>query len=660
MARALTRLMTVALFACKSPSVKDVGAPADSSVPLPIAWPEIEANRDARAISEALLHSSSVEERRMAVRATARIGDATRIEVLFNALRDNDEFVVAFAAHGLGTLCRAKPDTVTPALVTRLTTLLTAPASVLRALGQCDTPEAEASLAAQLEKHCDDASLALGDIANRKSALSDNTHAALNASPCAMGAALYPYARMKTGASIPSAKALAKRAINEVADARIWAIIALGRAGETIPLAPIVTSSAYKTNERVEAAKHLVEHAPAKADEALSMLSTNVLKETFHILTTLVRGKPHKPSKAAARALFSLVTEAKRLAEANAKMAHRWQRLSCDAALQLAQGDADADVLKQCAPTTSLAWAKARLASRLSKPIHPSHIGDFVALSDNPHTVVREEAIEGLSAHSELAGVAPDVVARALESDRPGLVATAATLIHRHPHLVLTEGGKVASRVEAAINVALVRPWPSDATETATALVDAVKSLNLPSKPEFDARWRCHPAEVVRQKMSSQRSCEPSHFAFHKALHSRFRIRSTAGDLFLSFDTKAAPIASARFEELAERGFFNGTKVHRVVPGFVAQFGDPQSKEGDGDGYGGAGTTMPCETSPVPFAAFDIGVAIAGRDTGSSQFFVTLARTPHLDGAYSWVGKASGPWHEVIEGDLVEAIAPVD
>ena len=71
------------------------------------------------------------------------------------------------------------------------------------------------------------------------------------------------------------------------------------------------------------------------------------------------------------------------------------------------------------------------------------------------------------------------------------------------------------------------------------------------------------------------------------------------------------------------------------MPGFVAQLGDP-----DGDGYGGSGTSLRCETSPVPFAHLDVGMALAGRDTGSSQFFVTLARTPHLDGEYTRVGHA--------------------
>ena len=89
-------------------------------------------------------------------------------------------------------------------------------------------------------------------------------------------------------------------------------------------------------------------------------------------------------------------------------------------------------------------------------------------------------------------------------------------------------------------------------------------------------------------------------------------------------------------------------QAERVVPGFVVQLGDP-----GGDGYGGAHSALRCETAPVPFAKGGIGIALAGRDTGSSQFFVMLGRAPHLEGSYAWIGEASGPWELVAEGDVV-------
>ena len=88
------------------------------------------------------------------------------------------------------------------------------------------------------------------------------------------------------------------------------------------------------------------------------------------------------------------------------------------------------------------------------------------------------------------------------------------------------------------------------------------------------------------------------------------------------------------------------------MPGFVAQFGDP-----GGDGFGGPGREpLRCETTPRPFEPLSVGVALAGRDTGSSQLFVTLARSAHLDGEYAWVGRAAGDWDAVAEGDVIRKV----
>ncbi|HEX7666752.1 MAG TPA: peptidylprolyl isomerase, partial [Polyangiaceae bacterium] len=123
---------------------------------------------------------------------------------------------------------------------------------------------------------------------------------------------------------------------------------------------------------------------------------------------------------------------------------------------------------------------------------------------------------------------------------------------------------------------------------------------------------------------------------------------SDAGPLVVHLDPTFAPVAAARLKSLAQAGFFKGIVIHRVVPGFVAQFGDPE-----GDGFGGSGKLLRCETSPLPFLPGDVGIALAGRDTGSSQLFVTLSRTPHLDGEYTHLGRADGPWDALVEGDAV-------
>ena len=130
----------------------------------------------------------------------------------------------------------------------------------------------------------------------------------------------------------------------------------------------------------------------------------------------------------------------------------------------------------------------------------------------------------------------------------------------------------------------------------------------------------------------------------------RLVFETDAGEVSITLDPEVAPVTATRIVELARSGYYDGILVHRVVPGFVTQFGAPH-----GDGYGGpAGKpALRCETSPLPFAALDVGVALAGRDTGSSQLFVMHARHPHLDGAYAWVGVAAGPWATFVDGDRI-------
>lgn len=97
-----------------------------------------------------------------------------------------------------------------------------------------------------------------------------------------------------------------------------------------------------------------------------------------------------------------------------------------------------------------------------------------------------------------------------------------------------------------------------------------------------------------------------------------------------------APNTVANFEELANSGFYNDVTFHRVIPGFVSQGGDPT-----GTGAGGSGKTIKCETdnNPHKHQAGSLSMAHAGKDTGSSQFFIVHAPQPHLDGVHTVFGQ---------------------
>ncbi|MEN3339539.1 MAG: hypothetical protein V7647_3215 [Acidobacteriota bacterium] len=95
-----------------------------------------------------------------------------------------------------------------------------------------------------------------------------------------------------------------------------------------------------------------------------------------------------------------------------------------------------------------------------------------------------------------------------------------------------------------------------------------------------------------------------------------------------------APQTASNFIALTARGFFNGLQVHRVVPNFVVQDGDPR-----GDGEGGPGYTIRDELNERPFLRGTVGKALSGKDTGGSQFIITHTPQPHLDAKYTVFGR---------------------
>ncbi len=111
-------------------------------------------------------------------------------------------------------------------------------------------------------------------------------------------------------------------------------------------------------------------------------------------------------------------------------------------------------------------------------------------------------------------------------------------------------------------------------------------------------------------------------------------IDTTKGTIQIELAVLDAPLTSATFMELARSGFYNGLQVHRVVPNFVVQYGDPR-----GDSEGGPGYAIRDELSPLPYLRGTVGMALDWRDTGGSQFFITLSPQPQLDGRYPVFGR---------------------
>ena len=128
-------------------------------------------------------------------------------------------------------------------------------------------------------------------------------------------------------------------------------------------------------------------------------------------------------------------------------------------------------------------------------------------------------------------------------------------------------------------------------------------------------------------------------------------IKTVRGDFTMTLRPDLAPEHVNSFVFLARDGYFNGVTFHRVLPGFVAQTGDPT-----GSGSGGPGYTIPAEfTNKVKFERASVGMArTSDPNSAGSQWFINYAATPSLDGQYTIFA-------EVTEGmEVVDCITPRD
>lgn len=126
-------------------------------------------------------------------------------------------------------------------------------------------------------------------------------------------------------------------------------------------------------------------------------------------------------------------------------------------------------------------------------------------------------------------------------------------------------------------------------------------------------------------------------------------VRTERGVIRIALDAHSAPRTVENFARLAHSGYFDGLAYHRVVPNFVAQDGCPR-----GDGWGGPGYSIPCEYNDKPYGVGTVGMALSGKDTGGSQWFITLSPQPRLEGRYTVFGEVA------LGMDVVERLQPGD
>jgi len=135
-------------------------------------------------------------------------------------------------------------------------------------------------------------------------------------------------------------------------------------------------------------------------------------------------------------------------------------------------------------------------------------------------------------------------------------------------------------------------------------------------------------------------------------------IHTKKGDIRIELYAQDAPMTVDNFMKLARSGFYDGLEFVRVVPNFVIQAGDPR-----GDQNGGPGYQIRDEINLRRYQTGTVGMALSGKDTGGSQFFITHAPQPHLDGGYTVFGQVIDGMeavNRVARGDKIERIEIIE
>ena len=116
-----------------------------------------------------------------------------------------------------------------------------------------------------------------------------------------------------------------------------------------------------------------------------------------------------------------------------------------------------------------------------------------------------------------------------------------------------------------------------------------------------------------------------------------------SGNIEFELFSEDAPNTVNNFKKLVGEGFYNGLSFHRVIPGFMAQGGCPNTREGSSGmpGTGGPGYKIKCEINSNKHITGSLSMAHAGKNTGGSQFFIVYEPQPHLDGVHTVFGKTN-------------------
>ncbi len=704
-------LTLFSLVACQNQSADPhthSAAPERVALPAAVSRESLlsaEQRRDSSAIGGEALSSRDASVRRTAARALARIADARAAELLPLALADEDPEVSTWGAYGLGYACKGRETKIVRVLIARAASLsneaqaaaassgaLPSPAEAISdALGRCAGPEAESTLRAWLhgpKARAEAAALALGRLVEHSGKLEDATLVALldaaDRAQDPLQNALFPLTRLSalnasTGERV---LALALHLIAAHAPGAEFALRALGRIGDpgSAALGKLLADPTLSAGLRAQAARELsmlgaagqhplwaafdsaLPQSPSDAD--LSGASYGPFSAVLDALEP-----PILSSGAKLQALADLAIGA----QDSLTLKRRKVHVRCAAAALLAAVNYQNPRLLACDPASDSPTRELAVLAVLGRDkLRGARKQAYLQRASSKDGPLREAALEQIGQHAELSE-AYRVLADALAAKSLGVVASAAHVLSRYPERAsrnADESGTLhtAPKPDASVVQALAPAYAAaraqNSVEVQSLLLDAIGALQVLSLKESvnaacssdNPTLREHAEKALHLLGEQGRHCDQftpskdtSIGAAQSTARAQLSLDTDAGPLTLTLDPAFSPNAVARIVALARSGFYDGIAIHRVVPGFVAQFGDPGA-----DGYGGDGKPpLRCETSPLPFSKGSVGIALSGRDTGSSQLFVTLGRYPHLDGQYALIGQAGPGWDQVAAGDRI-------
>ena len=671
-------LASILAGGCAGRSAPPPGAPVQASTPTPapatavaggpVSEAQLLALEDRRVFDPVALGAAASHDgasvRARAALALGRIGDERAVPLLSRLTADPAAEVRISAAFAAGIL--GEPS-LTAALVPRLGDADPAVAArAAWALSMLEQPAgADALLSALRTAASERRPFLLRSLWRFRTpeAASAASAFASDADPAVRSAALYALARRPQDASLgiltsaladPNADtaALCARALGLLAKPEsvgpLWAAAASSRGPVTIA-ALLALQAVFEKN--AEAGLLLADDATARllalcgdtnpnlAVPALALLRWRAAdREVFRRLWTVASsGRGRRQQVALSALMGGLADQARDLVDAAMASPDPYLRGTVAESLSyLPAADASARRARLAADPEVVVRLKVLEGLRTKDSVAQSRALVDAALRDSDPGV-QAAAIDALAQLEDPAvwPVIQEAVTRSSAGPAPDVAIEAIAAAEAHP-----EDPAARAVVEAAYR-------------DPSVLVSRLARRSLVKRFHADPAalpWRTYDArsaEDYAEAAASERGAPPV-----------VRIETERGAFTVRLAPKEAPLTARNFVALARRGYFDGVRIHRVAPGFVVQDGDPT-----GTGNGGPGYEIRDELNATPYETGTVGMALSGPDTGGSQWFVTQAPQPHLDGGYTVFGKVVAGMEVVSrieQGDRIQRVTPLE